>query len=175
MELLEYFDENNEKILGIEEREFIHDNNLWHREVAVWVVNEKNELLLERRSPNKKQGANKLSIVAGHVDAKEEEVLAAKRELSEEVGLDVSIDELTFIGSYKNEKENNKCFSYTYLVKTDKKIDEFILQEEEVSEVKYITIEKLEERIRLLDEEISFVRKACVKLILDEIKRIINL
>ena len=175
MELLEYFDENNEKILGIEEREFIHDNNLWHREVAVWVVNEKNELLLERRSPNKKQGANKLSIVAGHVDAKEEEVLAAKRELSEEVGLDVSIDELKFIGIYKNDKENNKCFSYTYLVKTDKKIDEFILQEEEVSEVKYITIEKLEERIRLLDEEISFVRKACVKLILDEIKRIINL
>lgn len=173
MELLEYFDESNEKILGIEEREFIHDNNLWHREVAVWVVNEKNELLLERRSPNKRQGANKLSIVAGHVDVKEEEILAAKRELSEEVGLNVNIDELKLIGIYKNDKENNKCFSYTYLVKTDKKIDEYILQEEEVSDVKYITIEKLEERIRELDEEISFVRKASVKLILDEIKRLI--
>ena len=46
MELLEYYDEENKKVLGIEEREIIHKNNLWHREVAVWVINEKNELLL---------------------------------------------------------------------------------------------------------------------------------
>ena len=39
MELLEYYDEKNEELIGIEERDYIHKNNLWHREVAVWVRN----------------------------------------------------------------------------------------------------------------------------------------
>ena len=30
MELLEYYDEKNEKKLGIAERSNIHKNNLWH-------------------------------------------------------------------------------------------------------------------------------------------------
>ena len=60
------------------------------------------------------------------------------------------------------------------MVKTDKKIDEFVLQEAEVSEVKYITIPELEERIRNVDEEISFVKKPSIKLILEEIKRLMN-
>ncbi len=53
MELLEYFDENNSKSLGVLERDLIHKNNLWHREVAVWVMNEKGEVLLQKRSAQK--------------------------------------------------------------------------------------------------------------------------
>lgn len=173
MELLEYYDENNEKIIGIAEREIIHENNLWHREVAIWVINDKNEILLQRRSSNKKQGANKLSTTAGHVDVNENVEVAALRELNEEVGLEVNFEDLVFVDIYKNVQEGNMCYKYTYLVRTDKKIDEFVMQEEEVSELMYVTIPELEERIRKSDSELSFVKKPYVKEILEKIKQAI--
>ena len=171
MELLEYFDEKNEKSLGIAERDYIHKNNFWHREVAVWVLNEKNELLLQRRSSKKKQGANKFSITAGHIDVKEEATIAAIREIKEEIGLDFSVEDLNVIDIYKNEQDGNYCFSYTYLVKTDKKIEDMTMQEEEVSELKFISIEELEEKIKNVDEEIPLVKKPFTKLTIDKIKK----
>lgn len=170
MEYLEYFDEKNEKKIGIEEREIVHKRNLWHREIAVWVMNEKNELLLQRRSSRKKQGANKFSITAGHVGINEKEILAAKRELHEEIGINFDEADLKLIDIYKNEQENNNCFSYTYLVKTNKKIKDMKMQEEEVSELKYISIGELEDKIRKMDEEITFVKKPHIKLALEKIK-----
>lgn len=170
MEYLEYFDEKNEKKIGIEEREIVHKRNLWHREIAVWVVNEEKKLLLQRRSSKKKQGANKFSITAGHVGINEKEIIAAQRELYEEIGIECEEEELKLIGIYKNEQENNNCFSYTYLVKTNKEIKDMKMQEEEVSELKYISIEELEDRIQKVDEEITFVKKPHIKLALEKIK-----
>lgn len=173
MELLEYVDVENKEILGIEERENIHNNGLWHREVAIWVLNEKNELLLQRRSNKKKQAPNKLSITAGHIDVNELPENAAIRELGEEVGIKVGINDLIFLGIYKKDKPDNKCFSYTYLIKTTKKINEMVIQEEEVSELKYITIGELENRIKAGDKEINFVENLEINSILGKIKGII--
>ena len=114
MELLEYFDEKNEKSLGIAERDYIHKNNFWHREVAVWVLNEKNELLLQRRSSKKKQGANKFSITAGHIDVKEEATIAAMQEQlaqkdQEIAGLNTKVDVLNEnlnVANMKNEEQS---------------------------------------------------------------------
>jgi len=170
MELLEYFDEENKNSLGVCERDLVHKDNLWHREVAVWIMNEKNELLLQRRSAKKKQGANKLSITAGHVDVKEDEAVSAVREVKEEIGLDIDLTDLIFIDIYRNQQENNYCFSYTYLVKTNKKIEEMKIQEDEVSELKYISIGELEDRINNQDEEIPFVKKSYIKIIIERIK-----
>ena len=172
MELLEYVDENNEKIIGTAERDYIHKNNLWHREIAVWVMNENNELLLQRRSSNKKQGANKFSIVAGHIGINEKEISAAVREVKEEIGLNATESDLNLIGIFKSEYENNNCFSYNYIIKTNRKIEDMTIQEDEVSELKYISIEELEERINKQDEEIGFRKKPHIKLVLEEIKRL---
>lgn len=171
MELLEYFDEKNENLIGVEERQVIHNKGLWHREVAVWVVNDKNEVLLQRRSAKKKQGANKISITAGHIDVDEKPECAAVRELSEEVGIFVQTSDLIFLDIYRNERVDNKCFSYTYLVKTDKKIEDMCIQEDEVSEVMYSSIENLEDRIKNGDEELSFSKKTYTKQILEQIKK----
>ena len=175
MELLEYYDEKNEKKLGIAERSNIHKNNLWHREVGIWILNEQNELLIQRRSPNKKSNPNKLSITAGHVDVNEREITAALREIKEEIGLDYNEDDLELIDIFKNEQEGNYCFSYTYLVKTNAKIEDMIMQEDEVSELKYITIEEVEERIKKEDDEMPLAKKASTKITIDKIKNIVNM
>lgn len=175
MELLEYYDEKNEKELGVAERTYIHQNNLWHREIAVWILNENNELLFQRRSSKKKTAPNKLSITAGHVDVKEKEIIAALREIKEEIGLDFKEQDLKLIDIFKNKQEGNYCFSYTYLVKTNKKIEDMTMQEDEVSELKYISIPEIEERIKNSDTEMPLVKKPITKITLDKIKEIINI
>lgn len=171
MELLEYFDKENKNSLGIAERDYIHSNNLWHREVSIWILNEKNEFLFQRRSSKKKRGANKLSITAGHVDVHEKEIMAALREIKEEIGLEFKEEDLNFVGVFKSEHEGNMCFSYTYLVRTNKKIADMIMNEDEVSELKYMTIEELDKKIATQDEEMPLLKKPSVISALEKIKK----
>ena len=159
MEILEYFDEENENLIGTEERDIVHQKGLWHREVAVWVVNNRNEILLQKRSALKKQYPNKYAICAGHIDIGEQPIEAAIRELYEETGIKVIANELEMIGLFKNEQSNNNHYKYTYLIKTNKEINDMTMQEEEVSELKYITIKELEEMIANQDENLTFSKK----------------
>lgn len=174
MEIIDYYDKENDKKLGENDRKYVHDNNLWHREVAVWVINKEKKILLQRRSPKKKNGANKLSVVAGHVGKGEKEIIAALRELQEEIGLEYKETDLIFLGIYKLEQEKNKCFSYTYLIVTDKNIEEMKMQEDEVSELKYVTIEELEKRIEIQDEELPLVKRTYIKELVERIKEEAN-
>ena len=128
MEFLDYYDENNENKIGVLERDVVHKNNLWHREITVWILNEKNQILLQRRSLFKKTGANKFSLLAGHIGVGEKQISAALRELYEEIGIKAEEDDLIMLDIYKNEQDNNNCFSYTYLLKTKAKIEDMVMQ-----------------------------------------------
>ena len=77
---------------------------------------------------------------------------------------------MIFLDVYKNEQFENMCYQYTYLVKTNCKIEEFTIQEDEVSELMYMGIEELEERVRIQDMEFGFVKKPHIKLVLQKIK-----
>ncbi len=171
MELLDVFNRENTKKVGQQDRDIVHKNSLWHRQVAIWVMNDKNEVLLQRRSPQKKQHPNKYSVCAGHIDANEEVIVAALRELREEIGLSETVDNIEFIDMYINEEEENNNFKYTYLIRTNKKIDEFKMQDEEVSELKYVTLDELETMIKNRDEELTFSKKYYAKLILEELNK----
>ena len=175
MELLEYFDEKNTKSIGIAQRDYIHKNNLWHREIAVWILNDKNELLFQRRSSKKKSLPNKFSITAGHIGVGEKETIAAIREIKEEIGLEFKESDLKIIDIFKNKQEGNHCFSYTYLAKTNKLIKDMIMQEDEVSELKYIPIHEVEDKIKNGDEEMPLLKKPLTKLTIEKIKQSINI
>lgn len=171
MEIIEIFSENNEIKIGEQEREFAHDNNLWHREVAVWVINDKNEILIQKRSANKRHSPNKYSICAGHIDIGETPEDAAVRELCEETGIKVNKNELIYIDTFKNKNENNYHYKYTYFIETTKTIKEMKMQEEEVSELRYITFEEFEGRLFGGDESFAFSNKQYVRIILDVLKQ----
>ena len=173
MELLEYYDKENTQKLGIEEREIIHQKGLWHREVAIWVINDNKELLLEKRSPFVKRSPNKYYVCAGHIDINEEPEQGAIRELFEEIGLNIDISELQPLGIFKNENIDNNHYKYTYLVRTTKNINEYIMQEEEVSELKYITIEDFENMLENENSDLAFSKKDYPTTIIQKIKTLI--
>ena len=71
----EYFDvltENGEYTDRIETRDECHSKGLWHKAVAVFIINSKNQVLLQKRSANKKSHPNCWDISgAGHIKAGE--------------------------------------------------------------------------------------------------------
>ena len=103
MEYIDVVDENNELTGEVCERKELREKNLWYRAVSIIVINEKYELLLQRRAKNKKTLPNMWAITAGHVDSGESEAIAAMRETQEEIGMkNLSLEDLEFLGVKKH-------------------------------------------------------------------------
>lgn len=67
MEFLDVLDENGKKTGVVRNRELIYKNGDWHRTVHVWLLNSKNELLIQKRASNKETFPNLWAIsIAGH-------------------------------------------------------------------------------------------------------------
>ena len=158
MEILDIVDEENKLINKKQTRQYIHENNLWHRHVSCWIINDKGEVLLQRRSKDKKKNSNMWSKTGGHVLADENPIDALKRELKEELGISVNDKNIILIGVYKSNDEKNKYFSYEYIVQVKYKIDDYQLQIEELSEVKYITIDEMIHLKKIKDKNYTFCK-----------------
>lgn len=176
MEYLDLVDENNNLIGKKEEKSIIHQKGLWHRECAAWPYKENGDVLVQKRVATKKQNPNKWALCAGHVQAGETPEVAMIREIEEEIGLTVKKEELESSSIEKIIQESpngtiNKYFSYRYFVKTNKNINEYTIQEEELSEVKYISLEELEEIVKTGDENYTFSKREYMPKIIEEIKK----
>ena len=132
----EFFDvltEEGEYVGRVESRENCHKYGLWHKAVALYIVNSKNQVLLQKRSANKKLWPNLWDITAGgHVLAGEIGVQAIIREIEEELGIKIEKNDILFIGAATsiNEKGDiiNKHFNEYYIVNKDIDISKLKLQ-----------------------------------------------
>jgi 16S rRNA (adenine1518-N6/adenine1519-N6)-dimethyltransferase len=89
--------DENDQFVRSEFRDVIHVNNLRHRAAHMLLFNASGELYLQKRSIWKDRNPARWdSSAAGHVDAGEDYLTAAKRELHEELGIEAP--ELTSIG-----------------------------------------------------------------------------
>jgi isopentenyldiphosphate isomerase len=159
MELLDVVDESGNYTGEIIDRNEVHSKGLWHKEVAVWVFNENGDVLLQRRSSTKKMAPNKLSICEGHVSSKSTPVETAKIELTEELGVDVPTDNIFYLTTEKKQKQFaefsiNRIFNEVFYTTVNKQAREFIIQEEELSEVVWINYLDFKNRILNSDDEI---------------------
>jgi len=156
MELIDVFDENNKYLGNSVERSKVHEENLWHRHVSAWIMNYDGDILLQQRSLGKKKNPGKWAKTGGHVDAGETCEESIKREIYEEIGLEVSDEEIKNIEIFKSINPNEHYYAYGYIFFTDYKEENFILQKEEVNAVKYYSIEQLEEIRKQDDKNYTF-------------------
>ena len=81
--------DENDQVVSSEFREVIHVNNLRHRAAHMLLFNASGELYLQKRSIWKDRNPARWdSSAAGHVDAGEDYLTAAQRELQEELGIE---------------------------------------------------------------------------------------
>lgn len=151
-------------------RDEVHAGGLWHRSVAVWVVDPiKRAVLIQQRTQHKDTNPNCWDVaVAGHIGAGEETLGTALRETAEEIGLAVQPYELrplfTAVSSqaghtvgrgqfYDNEYQDVYIFSME--LGSDERIATLRLGASEVAALRTIHWDHLEAALRAGDP--SFV------------------
>jgi len=140
----------------------IHREGIWHRSVHIWVLNDKEELLIQRRALEKESHPGLWDVsCAGHIESGDSSRQAAVRELKEELGLTIQPEELERIftieshfilnnGTYKD----NELVD-VYLLRKNINVQALQLQPEEVESVKMISVESF--RKSVLSNDSSFV------------------
>lgn len=150
-EFFDVLDEKGNYTNKVEDRAICHKDGLYHKAVALFIINSKSQVLLQRRSPNKRMWPNMWDITAGgHVDAGEFGYKAVIREAKEELGIDLCKNDLTFIGcsvsnNIKGDIKDNH-FNEFYIANKDVDETKLSLQKEEVAEVRWFGKEEIIKR-----------------------------
>lgn len=166
MELLAVFDENGVPTGGSVDREQAHREGVLHGASHTFLYRRAQGrvfVLLQRRSPEKDSFPGRLDISsAGHVEAGMDFEETARKELMEELGLDVSSGELyeafsqrfSAIDEFHGKRFHNEEIDRVYLLERAPEPASLKLQPEEVSEVLWMDAEELAERSARGDSEI---------------------
>ena len=156
----EYFDIVDEKGIPTGEtvaRSQAHKDGVRHRTAHIWVVRNKDgkaEVLMQKRALNKDSFPGKYDTSsAGHIQAGDEPLESAIRELSEELGIYASKEDLKYVGTFSNQyekefygkmfKDNEVSFVYVYEKEVD--INKLSIQKEELDSVEWFNLEEVYE------------------------------
>ena len=153
-ELFDVLNENGEYTNQVETREECHNKGLWHKAVVVFILSMDNKkVLLQQRSAKKKLWPNLWDLTAGgHVLSGELGYQSGIRETKEEIGIDITKNDMEFIGATKSENISgniiNRHFNEYYIVHKDLDINDIVLQEDEVQDIKWFDKEEVISRIK---------------------------
>ena len=160
MEYLDIVDRDGKPTGEIISREAAHRDGIRHRTAHVWIVRRSGdgwEILLQKRSMEKESfpGFYDTSS-AGHIPAGEEPLPSALRELSEELGIEASPEQLRSAGIFRNQYEkvfHGKLFrdsevTQVFVYDGRVEISSLTLQETEVDEVRWFGLEEVRQEIR---------------------------
>lgn len=147
MEMFDVVDELGNPTGEIVSRELAHKEGIRHRASHIWIINQTHKgikVLLQKRSSEKDSFPGLLDTSsAGHIQAGDEPLESAIRELGEELGITAHPKDLYFIGtfSFSFKKEfHSKLFcdnqvAFVYVYQNPVNIEELTLQAEEIESV----------------------------------------
>jgi len=154
-------DENDNQI-GIEEKITTHKNGKLHRAFSIFVFNNKNELLLQKRSNEKYHSPGLWSnTCCSHPQPNKNLIEEAEQRLKQEMGISCKLE---------------KKFSFTYKIKfennlTENEYDHVFIGEfnenpkpnkKEVSDWKWISLPKLKKDISINKEKYTYWLKEII-------------
>ncbi len=154
-EMIDLLDENG-NVVGVQSKKMAHQTGAWHKAVHIYLVNNEGEILLQKRSANKDIFPNVWDVsVGGHTDAGEKNIETAQRELEEELGVKSNLDDFQFLTQTKEILKTGKYVSSefvdAFLVVKDVRIENIVLQEAEVADIKFVKLEEFFEMARRKD------------------------
>lgn len=140
-ELLFVVDEENTPLEPLP-RSIVHQKQLWHRTTHIWIINDKTEVLCQKRSLHKDLSPGAWEpFFGGHILANENALINAVNEIREELGITLSAAAFNQLTIWKDEVY--KEYQFITLVNWSGTIDDLVLEKDEVDEVKWIALHEL--------------------------------
>ena len=136
------YDKNRKKINKIVKRSDILKDDEYHIVVNAWIKNSNNEFLITQRSINKKHPLM-WECTGGSILAGEDSIDGAIREVKEELGIDIDKSTGVLLGSTLRYYPNYPDILDVWLFTSDVSIDEVKVQEEEVNDVMWASVDKI--------------------------------
>lgn len=140
MEIRDLYDENKNLTGETIEKGKEIPKGRYYITVAVWIQNSKNEFLLQLTVPSK---YHRWSTTGGHPTTGESSLDGIVTEIKEELGIVVDRNKLELFKTIKTEDD----FVDLYYLNMDIDINNIVVQEEEVEEVKWASVEEIREMI----------------------------
>lgn len=143
MEYLDLYDENKnltgEKIVRGKGKPQVPENN-YINIVIIFMQNSEGKFLFQITS---KEKGNEIATTGGHVKSGQTSYEAILAEVEEELGLDISKEDVKMIDSYIF----GVAFMDVYYLNKDINISDLKLQDDEVESVEWFTIDRIKELI----------------------------
>ncbi len=144
MEYWDLYDKDRNKLDKIAKRGDSLLEGEYHLVVNAWVRNSKNEFLITQRAANKKF-AYMWECTGGSALKGETSIEAAVREVHEELGIDVDATRGQLVGSTLREYPHCSDILDVWLFESDASIDEVKIQEEEVCNAMWASVNQIKE------------------------------
>ncbi len=145
MELVDLLNNRKELIGETCERNAVPEGK-YRLSIHIWIVNDKNEILIQQRSASRKMFPNMWTNTGGACIAGETSIETVFRELKEELNVIPNIDNLELIASYKRKKD----YVDVWLLRQNININDLKFNDNEVQAAKWVSIEEWK---KLLIEE----------------------
>lgn len=137
----EILDDAGHKTGKIADRQAVHDQELWHETVNVWIMNSQHEVLLQQRGKDVELNPNLWDMAIGtHVRPHEDPTDAAVRCLQTELGVTITKEQLKHLFNVQtaNPLANGKLhrtLGHVFLLTRDMKLEDFTFDHEKISQL----------------------------------------
>ena len=146
--------DKDDNIVAYKPRKEAHDNKLLHRTISVLVFNDQNKVMLQKRSMKKDSNPGKWSnATGGHVGKDESYDETAKREIMEELKLDVKPE---FFKKMIINDPAHLTMTQLYTIQSN---GPFEFNPEETDEIKFFSKEELPKLFNNLSESSKITLK----------------
>ena len=144
MELWDILDEEGNKTGKTIERGDELKKDQYHLVVHIWIINDSNQLLIQKRAEHLKLEPGIWATAGGSAISSENSKEAAVREVKEELGIEPKPQDMNKLKRLQR-KDN---FTDIWILKQDISLKEVDHSDDEVSKVKFVNISELEKMIK---------------------------
>lgn len=142
---LDVYDDTGTHVIDIKTYDQVHRQGLWHKGVHVWILNDQNQFLIQKRSSSVNINANLLeNSIGGHIDQGNTSIQTAIEECKEELGLAFLESDFEYVGTIVDQFEHldgtikNNEFDDVYIVRKNIQLEDMTISKIEVGKIVYI-------------------------------------
>ncbi len=154
---------DNDEVIGKEGKNKCHKEGLWHRTVGIFIFNDNEDLLLQKRSMNMATSPGKYDCSAsGHVGSGKTQEEDAIKELKEELGIEINL-KLIFKNLTENFDEGKNKIRHLFSLFIGHHNGPFNIGKFEVDSVKFFSFDEMTKTIGKTPNDFTFALKMLFK------------